>query len=198
MSKSLIMDADPRLTARINYLLTLRRAGALSIDSRNLNEEVAEILCITRARPASPAAQHATLAARGLGAKHRTFLAAGPFMQRGVRQMNSIDLGGYALSSCLAAAILAGCGGSQPPIGAPGAMLQSRAIPTQTAHGGSWMLPEAKGEDLLYVASSRSDQYSVSVFSYRSGKLVGQLKGFSDYVSGLCSDSAGDVFRSDV
>lgn len=28
----------------------------------------------------------------------------------------------YALCSCVAAAILAGCGGSQPPIGAPGAM----------------------------------------------------------------------------
>jgi len=27
----------------------------------------------------------------------------------------------YALSSCAAAALLAGCGGSQPPVGAPGA-----------------------------------------------------------------------------
>ena len=29
-----------------------------------------------------------------------------------------------ALSSCVAAAMLAGCGGSQPPTGAPGAMPQ--------------------------------------------------------------------------
>lgn len=34
----------------------------------------------------------------------------------------------YALSVCAAAAILAGCGGSQPPIGAPGVMPQSRAL----------------------------------------------------------------------
>jgi DNA-binding beta-propeller fold protein YncE len=36
-----------------------------------------------------------------------------------------------ALSSCVTAALLAGCGGSQPPIGAPGAMPQSLAITTQ-------------------------------------------------------------------
>ena len=34
----------------------------------------------------------------------------------------------YALSSCVAATMLAGCGGSQPPIGAPGAMQQSAGI----------------------------------------------------------------------
>ena len=34
----------------------------------------------------------------------------------------------YAFSSCAAAAMLVGCGGSQPPIGAPGAMPQSNAI----------------------------------------------------------------------
>jgi hypothetical protein len=31
----------------------------------------------------------------------------------------------YALSACVATAVLAGCGGSQPPIGAPEAMLRS-------------------------------------------------------------------------
>lgn len=36
--------------------------------------------------------------------------------------MRSLDLGRYALFSCAAVAMLAGCGGSQPPIGAPGAM----------------------------------------------------------------------------
>jgi hypothetical protein len=38
--------------------------------------------------------------------------------------MKSLGLGRYALSSCAAAALLAGCGGSQPPIGAPGTMPQ--------------------------------------------------------------------------
>jgi hypothetical protein len=98
------------------------------------------------------------------------------------------------LASALAAVLLAACGASPPPIGASGSMPQRRAIATHAERGGSWMLPEAQSEDLLYVATSRNNQYSVSVFSYRSGRLVGELKGFSGYVSDLCSDSAGDVF----
>jgi uncharacterized repeat protein (TIGR03803 family) len=41
--------------------------------------------------------------------------------------------GRYALSFCVAAALVAGCGGSQPPIGVPGAMPRSAAI--QPPHG---------------------------------------------------------------
>jgi hypothetical protein len=39
--------------------------------------------------------------------------------------MRSLEFGRYALNMGSAAALLAGCGGSQPPIGAPGAMPQS-------------------------------------------------------------------------
>jgi phospholipase C len=42
--------------------------------------------------------------------------------------MKHLAFGRIALSSCVAAAMLAGCGASQPPIGAPGAMPQ-RAAP---------------------------------------------------------------------
>ena len=46
--------------------------------------------------------------------------------------MKILDSSRYALSSCVAAALLAGCGGSQPPIGAQ--LLQRRhrfvALPT--------------------------------------------------------------------
>jgi hypothetical protein len=38
--------------------------------------------------------------------------------------MNSLDFGRYILGGSAVTAILAGCGGSQPPIGTPGAMLQ--------------------------------------------------------------------------
>jgi hypothetical protein len=38
--------------------------------------------------------------------------------------MNSLGFGRWALSSCVAAAFLAGCGGSQPPIAAPGHSLR--------------------------------------------------------------------------
>src|SRR5580700_2647739 len=75
----------------------------------------------------------------------------------------------FHLSSCVAAAMLAGCGGSQPPIGAPGAALQSSAIGTQVDHGGSWMAPEAKSEDLLYVGNTQggpSGTGYITVYSY--------------------------------
>jgi hypothetical protein len=47
--------------------------------------------------------------------------------------MKKFSITSCALSVCLSA-FLAGCGGSQPPIGAPGAMAQTPAI---AAHGGS-------------------------------------------------------------
>jgi hypothetical protein len=85
--------------------------------------------------------------------------------------------------------MLAGCGGSQPPIGATGAIPQTTAIATHAERGESWMLPEAKSEDLLYI----SDGDKVYVYSYPKQKLVGTLKGFND-AAGLCVDKAGDVW----
>ena len=64
------------------------------------------------------------------------------------RDMKSLGLSRYALAIGAASALLAGCGGSQPPIGAPGAMPQSRATTTQARHGKSWMMPEAKRGEL--------------------------------------------------
>jgi hypothetical protein len=83
------------------------------------------------------------------------------------------------LSSCYApsisaAALLAGCGGSQPPIGSPGAMPQSPAIATHADRSGSWMLPEARRDDLLYVDAG--DGVGTYVFSYPEGKRVGEIK----------------------
>jgi hypothetical protein len=106
--------------------------------------------------------------------------------------MKSLDLGRYALCSYVAAAMLAGCGGSPPPIGAPDAGPQGRAIATHTERGGSWMLSNAPGQDLLYVSSTNGG--SVFVYSYPDGKLVGTLSGLNSYASGECVDAAGDVF----
>jgi hypothetical protein len=97
----------------------------------------------------------------------------------------------YALSIS-AAALLAGCGGSQPPIGAPGAMPQSRAIAYHAERGGSWMLLAATSEDLLYVSNSQG----VLVYTFPEGKVAGELTGFQA-PAGLCSDGAGDVFVTD-
>jgi hypothetical protein len=92
----------------------------------------------------------------------------------------------YALS-CTAAAMLAACGGSQPPIGATDAMPQTSALAAHADRGTSWMLPEAKGDDLLY-----SGQDPVYVFSYPAGESVGSLS--VGATNGLCSDGNGDVF----
>src|SRR5580693_2694276 len=106
----------------------------------------------------------------------------------GEQWVKSLDFRRYALSSCVAAAMLVGCGGSQPPIGAPGAMPQTSASATRADRGKSWMLPEAKSEDLLYVTN-----YSyISVYSYPQDKLVGILNGFRSSV-GECVDSKGDI-----
>jgi hypothetical protein len=75
--------------------------------------------------------------------------------------MKRLELSRFALAFGAASALLAGCG-SQPPIGTPGAMLQSRATATHADHDGSWMLPDAKGRSLLYV----SEQYMGITFVY--------------------------------
>lgn len=98
------------------------------------------------------------------------------------------------------AALLSGCGGAQPPIGASGAMPQSRAIVAHADRAGSWMLPEANKENLLYVASAASAKANherILIFTYPQGKLVGQLTGFSYPMYGLCINHARDLFVAD-
>jgi hypothetical protein len=98
----------------------------------------------------------------------------------------------YALCIGAVAALIAGCGGSQPPI-APGAMPQSYVMATQAERSGSWMLPEAKRRSLLYLA----DYQRVYVYSYPRGAQVGMLAGFADAYS-ACSDKGGDIFVNDA
>ena len=105
--------------------------------------------------------------------------------------MKNLEFGRIILSSCVAAAMLAGCGGSQPPIGAPGAMPQASAPAAHADRGKSWMLPEATSEDLLYVGNSGGDVYA---YSWPQFKLVGQLNGIDNATEGLCVDKQGDVF----
>ena len=86
-------------------------------------------------------------------------------------------------------AFLAGCGASIP---APQELSRSGINLQSEPRSGSWMLPEAKSEDLMYV-TNYSD---VLVFSYPQGKLVGTLKGFYS-AGGDCVDGKGDVFIDD-
>ena len=97
---------------------------------------------------------------------------------------------GCALSIGGALALLVGCGGSQPPIGTPGAMLQTSAIATHAGRGRSWMLPEAKNSDLLYISTSAG---TVDVYDYNSRIQVGSLTGFEN-PGGECVDKTGDIW----
>src|SRR5579862_1731494 len=80
-----------------------------------------------------------------------------------------------------AAALLAACGGSQSPIGAPGTMTQSRPVLKATMHG----------RDLLYVSSD----LATNIYTYPHGKLVSAIGGSTGVI---CSNVAGDVFLSQV
>jgi DNA-binding beta-propeller fold protein YncE len=101
--------------------------------------------------------------------------------------MRTLSLSGYAL--CAAAALLAACGGSQPPIGAPGTLPQSSAV--THAERGSWMLPNSSGQDLLYISSGRGNIY---VYSYPRAKPVSAFQTPTGGALGECVDSAGDIF----
>jgi DNA-binding beta-propeller fold protein YncE len=93
-------------------------------------------------------------------------------------------------------AFLIGCAGSQPQLVAPSAAQQSRVftIAEHADRAGSWMLPEAKGEDLLYASDENAS--TVYVFSYPNGELLGTLTGFQE-PTGECVDPRGDVFITD-
>ena len=119
-------------------------------------------------------------------------LSTMPFMDRAVERLKSLGLGRYGLAMSVAAAFLAGCGGSQPPIGMTGTMSQSRATVQRLDRSGSWMLPEARHKTLLYVADAL--YYNVSVYSYPDGALVGELSVYNAWAA--CTDHKGDVFIS--
>lgn len=85
-----------------------------------------------------------------------------------------------ALCLSVAFALLAGCGGSQPPIGATG-VAQSRNYAAARA---------ATSGDLVYVSNGCG---GVCVLSYPGGQVVSTIT-LSGPIGGDCSDSSGNVF----
>jgi sugar lactone lactonase YvrE len=115
--------------------------------------------------------------------------------------MRSLDFSRYALTSCVAAAILAGCGGSQPPSGAPGAMPQTSATATHTPRW-SALKPRARGlgykatAPLLYVANYTVAYDDVRVYR-ADAKNPGPLATISygiDTPTGACIDGRGTLY----
>jgi hypothetical protein len=110
---------------------------------------------------------------------------------KGASQMKGLNLRRCALCSCVAAAMLAACGASQQPIGAPGAILQSRAVATTGNLGTSWRLPETKSRDLLYVVTGGG---AVDILSYPGSKLLGTLRSAKDsYAPITANPTNGDI-----
>jgi hypothetical protein len=104
--------------------------------------------------------------------------------------MDNVPLACRTLYVSAAMALLAGCGGSLPPIGTPGAMQQSAAQKSYwQSH--SWMALHAKRSDLLYVSDNLAN--NVYVFTYPKGNVVGKLTGFGNPL-GECVDAAGDIW----
>ncbi len=88
----------------------------------------------------------------------------------------------YAVCALTATSLLAGCGGSQPPIGANGMMLQSRTLAERP-----------RNNRLLYVAGLDVSYSVVYVLSYPGGQPARKI---NRAVSGLCTDPQGDVFMT--
>jgi YVTN family beta-propeller protein len=102
-----------------------------------------------------------------------------------------------AFGVCAAALLFAGCGSPAPNV-------VSLPIPPAVGTGtaarddwdvsrttGSWMSPDAKHENLVYVSNISSN--SVSVYDFSTRKMVGKLTGIIQPY-GLCSDSSGNVW----
>jgi len=102
--------------------------------------------------------------------------------------MGILGLGHRALGVGVAVVLLAGCGALSTGITTPPATM---AASTTAKAPGSWMLSEAKNDDLLYASDDSSTVY---VFAYPSLVQVGQLSGINANTQGLCVDNQGDVF----
>jgi hypothetical protein len=113
-----------------------------------------------------------------------------------------------AVGFAVTIAVLAACSsGSQPafsPAGA-GSAFQSGVhgllVPKSGAlhdfgvirqsHGRSWMTPDKKKKDLLYI--SDYDESVLDVYSYPKLKMVGQVTGLSN-PDGVCNDKKGNIW----
>ena len=102
--------------------------------------------------------------------------------------MKPLDFIRCALICCVAAAMLAGCGGSQPPIGVAGAMPQTSALATHAGRGKSWMLPGTSSGDLLYAVGGCG---GTCVLSLSTKNVVGALNA-GEYA--VCADTRGNIF----
>jgi hypothetical protein len=100
----------------------------------------------------------------------------------------------YALGVCAAVTTLVGCGAPQVSLGPREPIGQNAMLAVRPDRGRSWMAPDAKKDNLVYISDLGTDD--VYVYSYPGGNLEGTLTGFNR-PWGLCVDKAGKVFVTD-
>ena len=106
--------------------------------------------------------------------------------------MKRLGYSRHALTGCAGRRYAAGCGGSQPLIGALGAMTQSSAITTYAERGGSYKTTPP----LLYVTDIDADYPNVRVYRAKA-KDPAPLATISDGVDGAfgtCIDGQGTLY----
>jgi uncharacterized repeat protein (TIGR03803 family) len=103
--------------------------------------------------------------------------------------MKNSGLRRYALSTCVTATLLAGCSGSQPPTGAPGAPPQARALAAR---------PDSANYDVVYSFGTPPDGgCPVASLIDVGGTLYGTTSAGGGYTSRSCTSSGnfdGTVF----
>jgi hypothetical protein len=98
--------------------------------------------------------------------------------------MSSSAFSRFALSISIAAAMLAACGGSEPPVGAPGAIpLAAKVSPGSTS------------PPYLYVSNTATAEYPVNIF-LRDDPLKGIIHHLGRVLapSGIFIDSKGIIY----
>jgi hypothetical protein len=113
--------------------------------------------------------------------------------------MKSLGPTRYALTIGAAAALISGCGGSQPPIGAPGATMQTSAIATHTANR-SWLKSGARSlgykvtAPLLYATNVGTEDVTVYRAKADGPAPLATISDGLDIPVGDCIDEQGTLY----
>ncbi len=117
--------------------------------------------------------------------------------------MKSLDVGRCALGLCSVAVMLAACGGSQSPVGAPTVMPQSPAVAVYSGRSGVRMLPEAHAEPssrykatkpLLYVSNYAPNDVTVYRANADDPAPRAEISDDINSPGGACFDSQGTLY----
>jgi hypothetical protein len=107
--------------------------------------------------------------------------------------MKVSGLGRYPFCVSIGVAMLAGCGGSQPPIGAPGALSQRLTDSNLRSQSDGYEVRPP----LLYVANFSSGNYGSITVYHATGKDPSPIATITDGISspgGVCIDRLGILY----